>query len=157
MVRAAVLTLLLAALGVLAALPATRDLFPDPEAHRQAVLWGLPLGAMLLSFALFPRLLRPAEVVAGRPGRRLLLLATCAVAFLVDQSFLAIGFLAHWATFTFGEPAAADRPLGVTALWALPACLVLGIWAWERALRGAVYTGWRSRLPAPAALAISIL
>jgi len=156
MARAAILTLLLAAAGILLALPVTQELFGDPEALRRAVLWGLPLAAMVASFALFPRLLRPSEVVAGRPGQRLLLLATCAVAFLIDQSFLLVGFFARWATFAFGESGGGTRPLGVTALWTLPACLVLGIWGWERALRGAVYTGWRRRLPAPAALALSI-
>ncbi len=51
----------------------------------------------------------------------------------------------------------AGRQLAATALWALPLCLVLGIWGWERALRGAVYTGWRRRLAAPAALSLSVL
>jgi cytochrome c-type biogenesis protein CcmH/NrfF len=157
MPRAAVLTFLLILLGALGALTALPVFGLDPEARRLLVLWGLPAAAMLLSFALFPRLLRPAEVAPGKPGQRLLLLATCAVAFVVDQSFLAAYFVAHWATFGFSERAATDPPLGVTALWALPLCLVLGIWGWERALRGAVYTGWRRRLSAPAALAIAAL
>jgi hypothetical protein len=157
MPRAAVLTFLLILLGSLGALTALPAFGLDPEARRQIVLWGLPAAAMLLSFALFPRLLRPAEVAPGKPGQRLLLLATCAVAFVVDQSFLAGYFIAHWATFGFSERAATGQPLGLTALWALPLCLALGIWGWERALRGAVYTGWRRRLSAPAALAIAAL
>jgi hypothetical protein len=152
MSRAALLTVLLLVLGVAAALPVTRSLFADPEVQRQAVLWGLPVAAMVLSLALFPRLLRPAEVAAARPGRRVLLLSACAVALLLDQSFLVVGYFTHWTTFTQGAGG-----LALTALWALPACLVLSIWGWERALRGAVYTGWRQGLPAPAALAISIV
>jgi len=163
MIRSFLLTALLALLGLLAALPAglwlPRLLALDPEIQRRAVLWGLPVAAMLLSFVLFPRLLRPADVSPGPPARRLVLLAACGIALLVDQSFLLIGQLTGWATFTAAQAPAA-RPLApslVTAAWALPACLVLGIWGWERALRGAVYTGWRRRLTAPAALAVSVL
>jgi hypothetical protein len=154
MLRAALLTLALLALGVVSALPVPHDLLADPETQRRIVLWGLPAAAMVLSFALFPRLLRPAEVVPGRPGRRLLLASACAVALLIDQSFLAVGFLTHQATFTFTREGGA---LALRSLWALPACLILGVWGWERALRGAVYTGWRRRLSAPAALAVSVL
>jgi hypothetical protein len=139
---------------VVSVLPGTWALIAEPEMQRRLVLWGLPLAVLLLSFLLFPRLLRPAEVAAGRSGRRLLLLAACLAALVIDQSFLAVGYFTHWATFTF---AAGGRPLAVTALWALPACLFLGIWGWERALRGSLYTGWRRRLPAPAALVLSIL
>jgi hypothetical protein len=153
MLRAALLTVLLLALGVVSVLPVTWALIAEPETQRRLVLWGLPLAAMLLSFLLFPRLLRPAEVAAGRPGRRLLLLSACLVALLIDQSFLVVGYFTRWATFTFPQ---SGNDLAVTALWALPACLFLGIWGWERALRGSVYTGWRRRLPAPAALAISL-
>jgi hypothetical protein len=154
MTRAFLLTFLLVALGLLAALPAglagpaAATVLADPEIRRRVVLWGLPAAAMLLSFALFPRLFRPVEVVPGPPARRLLLLAACGAALLVDQSFLLAGFLLRWSTFTASGK--------VPAPWALPACLVLGIWGWERALRGAVYTGWRQRLSAPAALAVSI-
>ena len=156
MIRSILLTVLLALLGVLAALPfglwLPRLLALDPEIRRQAVLWGLPLAAMLLSFVLFPRLLRPDDVAPGPPARRLVLLAACAVALLVDQSFLLIGRLTGWATFTSSAHTPALR-----TVWALPACLVLGIWGWERALRGAVYTGWRRRLSVPAALAVSVV
>jgi hypothetical protein len=153
MLRAALLTVLLLALGAVSALPGTWALIAEPETQRRLVLWGLPLAALLLSFLLFPRLLRPAEVAAGRPGRRLLLLSACLVALLIDQSFLVVGYFTHWATFTFAQ---SGPHLAVTALWALPACLFLGIWGWERALRGSLYTGWRRGLPAPAALAISM-
>jgi|GEM_PF-3665325 len=165
MIRSVLLSVLLILLGVLATLPLgwiavlPRLSSLDPEIQRQIVLWGLPLAAMVLSFVLFPRLLRPAEVAPGPPARRLVLLAACGVALLVDQSFLLIGRLTGWATFTSTAQPPGHR-LGsavATAAWALPACLVLAIWGSERALRGAVYTGWRRRLPAPAALAVSIL
>ncbi|HEX3528529.1 MAG TPA: hypothetical protein VH988_15800, partial [Thermoanaerobaculia bacterium] len=150
MIRSILLTVLLALLGVIAALPF--GLSAGLWRSRLLVVWGLPLAAMLLSFVFFPRLRRPPEISPGPPARRLALLAACAVALLVDQSFLLIGRLTGWATFT---PAAHQTPAAtgatwLTAAWALPACLVLGIWGWERALRGAVYTGWRQRLTAPA-------
>jgi hypothetical protein len=158
LIRAAVLTFLLAAIGVLLTLPAATGLLPDPDVYRRVVLWGVPVAALLLSLAFFPRFARPrGESPVGPPRRRLLLVAGCAAALLADQSFLGIGYLTDWATFTAGAQELAANRLLLNALWALPACLVLGIWGWERALRGAVYTGWRRRLPTPAALAISVL
>lgn len=158
MLRAAGLTFLLAAIGVLLTLPAASGLLSDPDAYRQAVLWGVPVAALLLSLVFFPRLARPhGETPVGPPRRRLLLLGGCVAALLADQSFLGLGYLTDWATFTLNTQELPGSPLPWTALWALPACLVLGIWGWERALRGAVYTGWRRRLPTPAALALSVL
>jgi hypothetical protein len=148
MIRSLLLTVLLALLGVIATLPA------GLWRSRLLVLWGLPLAAMLLSFVFFPRLRRPPEISPGLPVRRPVLLAACAVALLVDQSFLLVGRLTGWATFTASTPSV--KAPAITAAWALPACLALGIWGWERALRGAVYTGWRQRLTAPAALAVSV-
>jgi hypothetical protein len=157
-IRAAVLTLLLIAWGLFLTLPATAGLFAQIEDYRTVVLWGIPLAALVLSIVFFPRLAPPAgESPRGPVRRRLLLLAGCAVALLADQSFLGFGYLTDWATFTSGGQEPAERQLAVTALWALPLCLILGIWGWERALRGAVYTGWRRRLPAAAALALSVL
>lgn len=158
MIRAAVLTILLAAIGVLLTLPAASGLFSDPDTYRRIVLWGVPVAALLLSLVFFPRLARPrGESPVGPPRRRLLLVGGCLAALLVDQSFLGVGYLTNWATFTSATQELAGNPLLRRALWALPACLVLGIWGWERALRGAVYTGWRRRLPTPAALAFSVL
>src|SRR6185436_2820295 len=143
-IRAAILTLLLIAAGVLLTLPAAAGRFADIDDYRTVVLWGIPGLALVLSLAFFPRLAPPpGESPSGPARRRLLLLAGCAVAFVLDQSFLVLGYLTDWATFT--------------AVWALPLCLVLGIWGWERALRGAVYTGWRRWLPVPAALALSVV
>lgn len=159
MIRAAILTLLLIALGLFLTLPATAGRFGEVEDYRNAVLWGIPAAALVLSLLFFPRLARPPGESPGGPARRrLVLLAGCAVAFLADQSFLVAGYLTDWGTLTLGsEELAKSSRLGLTALWALPLCLVLGIWGWERALRGAVYTGWRLRLAPAAALAVSVL
>jgi hypothetical protein len=157
-IRAAILTSLLIAAGLLLMLPATAGRFADIEDYRTVVLWGIPAAALVLSLVFFPRLARPPGDSPGGPARRrLLLLAGCVLALLADQSFLAFGFLTDWGTLTLGAEELAGRQLAVRALWALPLCIVLGIWGWERALRGAVYTGWRRWLAAPAALAISVL
>ena len=157
MIRAAVLTLLLIASGLALILPATAGGF-EIESYRKVVLWGIPVLALVLSLVFFPRLRSPGGESPGGPARRrLLLLAGCVLAFLADQSFLGFGYLTNQATFTFGSQDPAGRQLIVTALWALPLCLALGIWGWERALRGAVYTGWLRGLPASAALSISVL
>ncbi len=158
MIRAAILTLLLIATGLLLMLPAAAGRFADIEDYRNVVLWGIPVLALVLSLVFFPRLAPPPGESPGGPARRrLLLLAGCAVALVLDQSFLAFGYLTDWATFTSSTQEPQAGRFAMTALWALPLCLVLGIWGWERALRGAVYTGWRRRLPVPAALALSVL
>lgn len=158
MIRAAILTVLLILWGLFLTLPATAGRFAQVEDYRNAVLWGIPALAFVLSLVFFPRLRRPPDDdPVGPARRRLVLLAGCAVALLADQSFLGFGYLTDWATFTSAAQEPAAGPRAVTALWALPLCLVLGIWGWERALRGAVYTGWRRRLPVPAALAISVV
>src|SRR5436305_2322273 len=157
MIRAALLTVLLLALGTLAALPATRALAGDPQAQRQAVLWGIPLACLFLSLTLFPRLPRPAGLSPGPLGRRLVLLAAAMLAFVLDQSFLAVASLTGWASFAPAGGAAGDgRRLLLQAAWALPACLALSIWGWERMLRGSLYTGWRQRLSARGAAAIAV-
>jgi hypothetical protein len=157
-IRAAVLTFLLIAWGLFLTLPATAGRFAQIEDYRNVVLWGIPVAALVLSLVFFPRLSPPAGESPGGPARRrLLLLGACAAAFLLDQSFLAFGYLTDWATFTSSGQEPAGGQLLRTALWALPLGLVLGIWGWERALRGAVYTGWRRRLPAGAALALSVV
>jgi len=151
MVRAALLTILLAALGIGLTLPQTAALLGDVDGYRRAVLWGIPVAALVLSLILHPRLAKPANDLPGPLARRFALLAVAVLAFGADQSFLGINEWTDWTTFTSG---AGDRQL-LTALLALPLCLVLGIWGWERALRGSVYTGWRRRLDRPAAIAVS--
>lgn len=150
MIRTALLTLLLIALGIGLTLPQAAALLGEIDGYRRAVLWGIPAAALVLSLALHPRLTKPATDLPGPIARRFALLAVAVLAFGADQSFLGISYWTGWATFTSG----AQGPM-TTALWALPLCLVLGIWGWERALRGSVYTGWRRRLERPAAIAVS--
>lgn len=160
MIRTALLTFFLIALGVGLALPQTAALLGDVESYRRIVLWGIPIGALVLSLLLHPRLARDLPEGDQPPGplpRRVALLAVAVLAFALDQSFLAVGYLTGWATFTFGAQELGDRELILTALWALPVCLVLGIWGWERALRGSVYAGWRQTLARPGATALSVL
>lgn len=156
MIRTVVLTLLLLALGALFATPPVWQLLEDPDLQRRAIQWGIPGMALLLSLLLFPRLSWPPGEAASPPGGRIELLGGCAAAFLVDQSFLGLARLTDWATFTFGAQELAETELALAAAWGLPVCLGLGIWGWERALRGAVYTGWRRWLPRPAALGVSV-
>lgn len=160
MIRTALLTFVLIALGVGLALPQAATLLGGVESYRRVVLWGLPIAALLLSLVLHPRLARALPEGDQPPGplpRRVALLAVAALAFALDQSFLAVGYLTGWATFTFGARELGDRELILTALWALPACLVLGIWGWERALRGSVYAGWRQSLGRRVAMTLSVL
>lgn len=153
MIRTGLLTAFLIALGVGLALPQTAALLGDIDTYRRAVLWGIPVAALVLSLILHPRLTKPANDLPGPIARRFALLAVAVLAFGADQSFLGISYWTGWATFTSG---AQGKPL-ITALWALPLCLILGIWGWERALRGSVYTGWRRRLERPGAIAVSAI
>lgn len=148
--RTALLTILLIALGAGLALPQTAALLGEIDDYRRAVLWGIPVATLVLSLILHPRLTKPANDLPGPIARRFALLAVAVLAFGADQSFLGISYWTGWATFTSGAQGSM-----ITALWALPLCLVLGIWGWERALRGSVYTGWRRRLERPAAIAVS--
>jgi hypothetical protein len=157
MIRTSLLTILLLAVGVGLALPRTAALIGDVDTYRLAVLWGVPVLALLLSILIRPRLPRAdGEGPAGTLPRRLVVLAAAALGFAADQSFLGASAWTDWATFTAGARQVSLGPLALTAAWALPACLALGIWGWERALRGAIYTGWRRFLPREAAIAVSV-
>lgn len=153
--RTVLLTIFLIALGVGLTLPQAAARLGDVETYRRAVLWGIPAAALILSLVLHPRLTKPANDLPGPIARRFALLAVAVLAFGADQSFLGISYWTGWATFTSGSTSGAQGNPMITALWALPLCLILGIWGWERALRGSVYTGWRRRLERPAAIAVS--
>jgi hypothetical protein len=157
--RTVLLTIFLIALGVGLTLPQIAARLGDVETYRRAVLWGIPAAALALSLVLHPRLTKPANDLPGPIARRFALLAVAVLAFGADQSFLGISYWTGWATFTSGGTSGAQgKPMMTmitTALWALPLCLILGIWGWERALRGSVYTGWRRRLERPGAIAVS--
>lgn len=157
MIRTALLTLLLIAVGVAFALPQTAALLGDVDNYRRAVLWGVPAAALILSILFRPRLPRPEGEGPGPLPRRLVLLAVAALAFAADQGFLGLSSWTGWATFTFSDRDMSPGQFALTAAWALPLCLVLGIWGWERALRGAVYAGWRQTLPRGAAIALAAL
>jgi hypothetical protein len=73
---------------------------------------------------------------------------------VADYAFLGIGHLTGWLTFTFGDMPLYGHPVLMT-LWALPACLLAGVWGLEGALRGRLLPAWRERLPAGAAAALS--
>jgi hypothetical protein len=147
----------LGAVGVGLALPRTAALVGDADTYRHVVLWGVPAAALVLSILLRPRLFRPEGDGPGPLPRRLVLLAVAVLAFAADQSFLGVSSWTGWATFTFSDREMGQGHLALTAAWALPLCLILGIWGWERALRGAVYTGWRPVLPRATAIAVSAL
>lgn len=150
MIRTVLLTILLIALGAGLALPRTAAGLGDVDAYRRAVLWGIPIAALVLSLILHPRLTKPANDLPGPLARRFALLAVAVLAFGADQSFLGVSEWTGWATF-----ASSGQQLGLATLAGLPLCLVLAIWGWERALRGSVYTGWRRRLERPGAIAVS--
>lgn len=158
MIRTVLLTILLLALGPGLALPWTVARVGGEDTYRLVVLWGIPVAALALSMLIRPRLPRAdGEGPSGTLPRRLVVLAAAALGFAADQSFLGASAWTDWASFTSASREVSLAPLGLTAAWALPACLVLGIWGWERALRGAVYTGWRQTLPREAAVAVSVV
>jgi hypothetical protein len=161
------LTAVLAALPLLAWHPWARRAAGGAEEYRELIFWGIPAAAAVaaagscLLGTLWARLRDPA----GRPpscaspsaadfGFPLRLVPLCALAFAVDYSFLALGHLTGWSTFTYGDQALSAAPIR-TAIWGLPLCLVLGVVGWERALRGGLLAGWAEHLPRAAAAAIS--
>jgi hypothetical protein len=153
-IRTALLTILLLAVGLGLALPWTAARIGDVDVYRHVVLWGVPALALILSILIRPRLPRAdGEGPSGTLPRRLVVLAAAALGFAADQSFLGASAWTDWATFTAGARQVSLAPLALTTAWALPACLALGIWGWERALRGAIYTGWRRYLPREAGIA----
>lgn len=121
------------------------------EAHRNTVLWGLPAAALLLSLLGVRGSSRPRVRPLGWPVLTLAL----ALAFLLDQGYLGVGWLAHLATFTFGSQALADAKLLLVSAWALPALAVLSIFGLERCLRVGVYGGLAERWPPGLAYAVS--
>ncbi|MBI4169346.1 MAG: hypothetical protein HY510_05335 [Acidobacteria bacterium] len=154
--RAAALTLLLLVIPAILFIPGIREAV-GPGHYRLLVFWGLPLAAGFLSLLVYPRLpAAPGAAPAGRSSmaRALRMLPWLAAASFVDQSFLAPGSAFGWSTYTFGDQYLSGN-LRTAALWTLPLCLLLGIFGWERALRGGVLGAWAGHLSRPAALAVS--
>jgi len=119
------------------------------QGHLLAVVfWGLPLLAFAAAW-LAPRL----DAARGRmiasaanpffsPALRLV--PWMVVAFVADQSFLGIGHLLGWVTFTYGDQGLMGHPLRTVVL-GLPACLLLGTLGVERALRVGILDGAATR------------
>ena len=123
------------------------------------VFWGLPLLAFVTAW-LAPKL----DATRGRlnasaahpffsPALRLL--PWMAAAFVADQSFLGIGHLLGWVTFTYGDQGLQGHPLMTVAI-GLPACLLLGTLGVERALRVGILDGAATRWGARGAALLSI-
>lgn len=129
-----------------------RGLFPA------LVLWGLPVFAALLAF-LGPRLpARDARLSASAAhpflSPALRLLPWMAGAFVLDQSFLGIGHLLGWVTFTYGDQNLAAHALR-TVLVGTPVCLLLGSLGTERALRSGILDGAAKAWGMPAGAVLS--
>jgi hypothetical protein len=150
--RAALLALLLLVLAAGLFLTGAREA-AGPGRYGTLVFWGVPAAAGVLSGAVFPR--RP-PVPGGRasPGAALGILPFCAAAFVFDQGFLGAGHLLGWITFTYGDQILSARPIAI-AVWAIPACLLLGVLGWERPLRGGVLAGAATRVRPGAAAALA--
>lgn len=122
------------------------------EAHRNAVFWGLPCAAFLLSLLL----VQPSGRRRPRRSRGWVALPPILLlVFLLDQSYLGIAWLVHLATFTSGSQSLADAKLFLVSAWALPALAVLSVFGIERCLRLGIYRGITARWPAWAAFAVS--
>jgi hypothetical protein len=152
--RAARLTAVLILLPLCLLHPAARQAIGRARLEG-VVFWGLPVAAMFFAALLFPRL--PAST--GRPTtwRTALRLAPfCGLALLADFSYLGVGHLLDWVTFTFGDQQLSGHP-GVAVARGLPLCLLVGVIGWERALRGGVLSGWAGTIGTLPAAAISVV
>jgi hypothetical protein len=112
------------------------------------VFWGLPLLAFVAAW-LAPRLdaargRRNASAANPFFSPALRLVPWMAAAFAADQSFLGIGHLLGWVTFTYGDFGIQGHPLRTVVL-GLPACLLLGTLGVERALRVGILDGAATR------------
>jgi hypothetical protein len=129
-----------------------RGLFPA------LVLWGLPALAALLAFFGPPLPARDARLPASAAhpflSPALRLLPWMAGAFVLDQSFLGIGHLLGWVTFTYGDQNLAAHALR-TVLVGTPLCLLLGSLGTERALRSGILDGAAKAWGMPAGAALS--
>ena len=123
--------------------PGVRRLW-GPERYESVVFWGLPLAALLFAAILVPRLPSTPGRTPSREAVRTLA-PWCAAGLVIEWSFLGIGHLFRWETFTFGDQALQGHPFA-TVVRDLPPCLLLGWLGWERALRGGILSGLAPRL-----------
>ncbi len=124
-----------------------------PARYRLLAIWGLPAAGGLLASVFIPRFPRPERLAFSAP-RALRLAPWCALAFVADYSFLALGKSAGWLTLTYGDQHLYGSP-GITSLWALPLSMVLGILGWERTLRRALLCAWSARVRVSVAVVLS--
>ena len=160
MTRPLKLTLLLASLPLPFLIPGVPGLFGGQGAYRAAMTWGLPVAAALLAafvFTRWPGFVRPR----GAPGGRrqvswavLRLAPWFVLALLADFSFLGVGHLLGWVTFTFGDQGFSGHPAR-TLLWSLPLCLLVATLGWEWTLRGTLLSAWAEAVSRPMALIFS--
>jgi hypothetical protein len=152
--RAARLTAILILLPLCLLHPAARQAIGRARLDG-VVFWGLPLAAMFFAALLFPRL--PASTDRPTSWRTALRLAPfCGLALLADFSYLGVGHLLDWVTFTFGDQQLSGHP-GAAVARGLPLCLLVGVIGWERALRGGVLSGWAGAIGTVPAAALSVI
>ncbi|PYT36625.1 MAG: hypothetical protein DMF52_06395 [Acidobacteria bacterium] len=147
------LTLLLAGLPVILLIPGVVKLVGGAGVYRPIVLWGLPVSAALVAAALTTGR-RRGFLFGGSPATLLRLAPWCVTALVVDYSFLGIGHLLGFITFTYGDQGLSGHPFRAMA-WGLPLCLGLGVFGWEWTLRRTLYVSWIGHVARPAALLIS--
>ena len=147
------LTLLLGALPLPLLLPGALRLVGGQSAYRHLTLWGLPVAALLVAAA-FSLRGRRGYLFGGSPATLLRLAPWCLTALVVDYSCLGFGHVLGWITFTYGDQGLSGHPFRAMG-WALPLCLLLGVFGWEWALRRTLLVSWTAHLPRPAALLIS--
>jgi hypothetical protein len=143
--RALLLAVLLIALG-LAFVGPVAAWAGSPDAYRRWMLWGVPLGVLVLSILLVPRG-ETAGSLRGTAGSRVApAVAAGFAALLADLLYLGYAQAAHAATFSYGAQKLANGRLAWVMIWALPMWIALGVFAWERALRAGVFSGLLDRL-----------
>ena len=147
------LTILLAGLPVPLLIPGIVRFVGGVGIYRHLAWWGLPAAAALAAAVLASRS-RRGLLFAGSSPMLLRLAPFCAAALFVDGSFLGIGHLLGWITFTYGDQGLSGHPLRAM-VWGLPLCLVLGTFGWEWTLRRTLYVSWTRHVSRTAALLIS--
>ncbi|MBI1950231.1 MAG: hypothetical protein HYS34_02575 [Acidobacteria bacterium] len=154
------LALLLACLPLPFLIPGAPGLLGGQGAYREAMTWGLPVAAVLLGSFVFSRWPGFSGSRGAPGGRRAVphalprLAPWFVAALLADFSFLGIGHLLGWVTFTFGDQGFSGHPVR-TLLWSLPLCLLVAALGWEWTLRGTLLAALAERVPPPAALLLS--
>ena len=147
------LTLLLAGLPVPLLIPGSVRLAGGAGVYRLIVLWALPVAAALIAAA-FTIGRRRGFLFGGSPATLRRLAPWCALALAADYSFLGIGHVLGFITFTYGDQGLSGHPFRAMA-WGLPLCLALGVFGWEWTLRRTLYLSWIGHVARPAALLIS--